>query len=406
MIDVTLVDPDLADRGTQVRRGLAMLVVVAVVSALLVAAGRGSFADTVEVRARLADAGGALVPGSDVKVDGVVVGRVTGLEGRQGDVTVGLRLKADQAKGLPAAVKARVMPATVFGTTYVDLVRPRRATADGDTLQAGAVVPQDRSTETVELQDALDSTERLLTAVRPSQLSTTLGALAQALDGRGDDVGQMVEDLDAYLARLGPRVPRLRQDLQLLSRNLTTLADVAPEALDAVRDALVTSRTIVERRRDLSTLIGGSADLVDEAERAAASLEDRFVRAVSQSTIVVGALFQRRAGLAASFTSFTAFAAKQASTFSDGPWMSTNVFIKTGDDAPYTAADCPRYGSLRGPRCGGGTAGGNGSSATADPDESVVREVRKVLESLRAAQDGGGVGSLLARPYLDEEDDR
>ncbi|MEH3033451.1 MAG: MlaD family protein [Aeromicrobium erythreum] len=126
MIDPTLVDQDLADRGTAARRGLAMLVALVVVGAVLVAAGRGAFSDGTDVTARLDDAGGALAPGSDVKVDGVVVGRVTSLRGGEGDARVGLRLDGDADEALTAGTTARIMPATVFGTTYVG---PRAAGA-------------------------------------------------------------------------------------------------------------------------------------------------------------------------------------------------------------------------------------------------------------------------------------
>ncbi|MEH3033450.1 MAG: MCE family protein [Aeromicrobium erythreum] len=155
------------------------------------------------------------------------------------------------------------------------------------------------------MQDALDSTERLLTAVRPAQLSATLGALAQALDGRGETLGLTIETLDRYLARLQPKVPLLREDLRLLARNLDTLADVSPDALDAVRDALVTSRTIVDRRRDLAAVLDTGGDLVVEAERLASDVETRFVRAVEQSAVVVSVMFERRTGFPASLLAFT-----------------------------------------------------------------------------------------------------
>ncbi|MEH3033449.1 MAG: hypothetical protein PGN07_05260 [Aeromicrobium erythreum] len=80
--------------------------------------------------------------------------------------------------------------------------------------------------------------------------------------------------------------------------------------------------------------------------------------------------------------------------------MSTEVYVKTGDDAPYTAKDCPRYGSARGPSCGGGSA--PATTRRADPDADVVGRVRDVLDALRSAARDDGVGGLLARPYLDE----
>ena len=403
MIDASLIDPDLASRGVLVRRGLVLLLVLVLGGALLLAYARGTFSDDVTVHAQLDDVGGALVPGSDVKVDGNVVGRVARIAAADEGVRLDLKVDHDQVEAIGGALRARVLPASVFGTTYVDLVRTG---AEGGALRAGQVIAQDTSTRTIELQDALDSTDRLLTSVRPAELSTTLGALAQALDGRGEQLGSTLEAVDSYLARLQPRLPLVREDLRLLARNLDTLADVSPDLLDATRDALVTARTVTAQRQQLTQLIAGSSDLVGEAGAAATSLQEPFVEAVDKSAFVVNTMFEERKGFPASLLAFTRFAAKQATTFDDGPYMSTNVFIKTGDDAPYTAADCPRYGDAAGPNCSGDSGGPAGSTpaATTTSDAALVAQLKSVLKDLEAVQDSGsnGVGELLAQPFLEE----
>lgn len=404
MIDASLIDRDLTDRGRLARGGVLLLLALLLVAAVLVAAGRGAFTRDLTVQAQLDDVGGALVPGSDVKVDGNVVGRVTRVESADGGARLTLQLHHASARRLPGGLQARILPASVFGTTYVDLVR--RGPSVGRHLRAGQVIAQDTSTRTVELQDALDSTDRLLSAVRPAELATTLGSLASALDGRGEQLGQTLEDVDAYLAKLQPRLPLVRDDLRLLARNLDTVADVAPDLLDATRDGLVTARTITARRAELTQLIGGSADLVGETQRAADALADPFVEAVSQSADVVHTMYGERAGFPASFLAFTRFAQKQSTTFSGGPWMSTDVFIKTGDDAPYTAADCPRYGTAAGPNCSSSSASASSDlPAPGGPDDAaLVAQIKGLLRSLDDVRAGGpdGVGALLARPYVTE----
>ncbi|RYI98975.1 MAG: MCE family protein, partial [Actinomycetales bacterium] len=86
MIDASLIDPDLTSRGVLVRRGLVLLLLLALAGALLLAYARGTFSDDVTVHAQLDDVGGALVPGSDVKVDGNVVGRVSRIGASDGGV--------------------------------------------------------------------------------------------------------------------------------------------------------------------------------------------------------------------------------------------------------------------------------------------------------------------------------
>ena len=47
----------------------------------------------------------------------------------------------------------------------------------------------------------------LLRTVQPAELNMTLNALATALEGRGERLGENLETLDAYLKRINPQIP-------------------------------------------------------------------------------------------------------------------------------------------------------------------------------------------------------
>ena len=55
----------------------------------------------------------------------------------------------------------------------------------------------------------------LLRTVQPAELNKTLNALATALEGRGEQLGENLETLDGYLKRLNPQIPALVEDLRL-----------------------------------------------------------------------------------------------------------------------------------------------------------------------------------------------
>lgn len=402
MIDPRFIDPDLDDRSTLVWRGAALLVVLLLVGCFVLAIGRGVFADDVRVSADVDDIGGSLTEGADVKLRGVIVGKVSGIEARGDGVRLTLTVGVDAAKGVPHGVRARILPASVFGTSYVDLVARGRAT--GDALAAGQVIEQDRSSETVELQDTLDSTYRVMKAVRPAELATTLSALAGAMRGRGAEVGDTVETLNTYLGRLDPQIPLVREDLRLLADNLTTLEQVSPDLFDAVESSLVTSRTIVTERAQLTSLLAGGTALVDESDRLLTDTERPLVDAIRQSAVVVDALYDERAGISGGFESFTGFARKASGTFDAGPWMKTNVYIGLGAGTPYTAADCPRFGSAVGD-CGGSAPSGIAAPRVpSSVDDALIREMKDRLTALDrdGATTRGGVGELLRRPYVGE----
>lgn len=401
MIEANFIHRDLDDRGTLVRRAMVLLVVLALVGAFLLAVGRGMFRDEVAVSADIDDIGGSLTTGADVKLHGVIIGRLTSITAHDGGVRLGLRLNRSESQRVPRGVEARILPASVFGTAYVDLVVPTRA--EPGHLVANQVIAQDQSTKTLELQDALDSTYRVMSAVKPAELATTLSAVATALDGRGAEIGTTIETLNNYLAKVDPQIPLLRKDLRLLAGSMSTFADVSPDLLDAVHDSLTTSQTIVAKRAQLTAIIAGGTSLVDEGNRLLTDQEQPFVDTITQAATVVDAMHDERAGISSGFRAFVEFANRAAKAFSTGPYMNTDVFIRTGGDAPYTAADCPRFGSAAGDNCpGGSTSTTSATPSNPDADAALITQMKSLLSDLDAsvAANPDGVGALLSQPYL------
>lgn len=395
-------------RGSLVQRGIATLIVLGLAVVAFMAAQGGLFSDRVDVAAQVDDIGGALVVGNDVKIRGAIVGRVTSIDARDGGVRLGLSIDPDEADRLPAEVTARILPATVFGTSFVDLVPPERS-AGGETLRAGAVIPQDPSTETRELQDALDTSYEILTAVEPARLATTLGAFAEALDGRGESLGTSLVTLDSYLERLEPQLPRVREDLQLLATNLTTIAEISPDLLDALENSFVTTRTIVDRQADLATVLTGGDALVDETQLLVAGNQQGLVKALDQSAPIVETMFDRRAGFSKTFDSLVELSTIGATSFTDpdsgaspGGFLETTVDIVVNTDLPYTGADCAVFGPQEyrayAPNCGSTTST---TSGPAD-DAGLVAEIQGLLAQLEAvaAADPNGIGDLLTRGFV------
>ena len=54
--------------------------------------------------------------------------------------------------------------------------------------------------------------------MQPAELNYTLTALATALEGRGEKIGENFEILDGYLKRTNPQLPALVEDLRLLGQ--------------------------------------------------------------------------------------------------------------------------------------------------------------------------------------------
>jgi phospholipid/cholesterol/gamma-HCH transport system substrate-binding protein len=187
---------------------------------------------------------------ADVKVRGVIVGEV--MEARSGPdgAVLTLGIKPDKIGQIPDNVTASILPKTLFGEKYVELVIPAETPTDAPKLKKG-----DRITQTalpIEVEKVLNDIYPLLRAVQPAELNYTLNALASALEGRGQAIGENIETLNSYLKRFNPQVPALVEDLRLLAKVSGTYADVAPQIAATLRNTVKTGNTLLSRQAKLN----------------------------------------------------------------------------------------------------------------------------------------------------------
>ena len=196
--------------------GLAYLVLIAALIVVSVMVYNKDFTSSVDVTLSAGDVGPALQSGADVEVRGVVVGAVTSISSNGHGAQVHMSVDPGQAKNLPSNVTAEVLPKTLFGQRYVDLVIP--ATPSGTHLSNGDVIKPVSSAAPTQLQDVFAHLLPVLQAVRPAKLAETLGAIAASLRNKGAELGQTIDLLSAYLKKFAPKVPAMVRDIQQFSQ--------------------------------------------------------------------------------------------------------------------------------------------------------------------------------------------
>ncbi|NYF59246.1 MCE family protein [Micromonospora purpureochromogenes] len=246
------------------RHRILGIVFVAVLTAALtgsVLQYRKAFTPVAWVTLRADRAGLQLNEGADVKVRGVVVGEVRSVGSTGAGAAIRLALDPRTTPLIPADVSARLLPKTLFGERYVELVPPTGGTAPP--IRDGAVIQQDRSRTAVELERVLDQALPLLQAVRPEQLAVTLGAISTALEGRGEQLGANITRLDAYLRELNPAMPTIAEDVRKLAVVLDSYDVALPDLLALLRDVTVTARTVVDQRDQLAAFLAETTATAD-----------------------------------------------------------------------------------------------------------------------------------------------
>ncbi|MFD4676698.1 MCE family protein [Lentzea sp. NPDC058450] len=233
--------------------GIAFLLAIAMFLSLTVALYKDAFSDYVKVTLKTDHIGNQLQTASDVKVRGLIVGSVKAVRTSGDGAELELALLPDKVEQIPANVSARLLPKTLFGERYVNLVLPQQKQA---AIANGAVIEQDRTSSAIELERVLDNLMPVLQAIQPEKLATTLTALSQALDGRGKPLGQTLVSLDSYLGELNPQLPALKESISKLADVANVYSDAAPDLLQALNDMTTTTKTVVDQRDNLLALYG------------------------------------------------------------------------------------------------------------------------------------------------------
>ena len=246
--------------GIRALTGLATLAVLAAIVALALGLFQGSFTKSTPVTVLSSRAG--LVMNTDAKVEmhGTQVGKVESIESRpNGQAVLHLAMNPSDLPLIPSNVLVEITSPTVFGAKFVDLVQPAQPSAQH--LHAGQVL--DGQHVTVEMNTIFQRLTSVLDNVDPAKLNETLGALAQALSGRGQKLGQAFSDLDSFLAKFDPSLAALSHDIAVLPAVTNAYADAAPDLIKTAANSATISKTIVDEQRNLDALLISAIGLAD-----------------------------------------------------------------------------------------------------------------------------------------------
>jgi phospholipid/cholesterol/gamma-HCH transport system substrate-binding protein len=330
--------------------GVAFVILLVAGLTLSVLQYKKTFTPVDWVTLRADRTGMQLNPGAEVKLRGVVVGEVREIGTDGGGARLRLALNPDLTPMIPAAVTARLLPKTLFGERYVALIPPPGEA--GPALRPGAVIGQDRTAAGVELERVLDEALPLLQAVDPETLAATLGALATALDGRGDRTGEDLVTADRYLADLNRSMPTIAEDVRRLAAVLDIYDAALPDLLSILRDTTVTMNTVVDQRAQLATFLADTTGVADTTTAFLTRHGDQLIRVGAVSRPVLELLAEYAPEYPCLTRGLVALKPRVSEVFSTGRMHITLEVTKDGGKYER-GRDEPVYGAKDGPRCYG-----------------------------------------------------
>jgi phospholipid/cholesterol/gamma-HCH transport system substrate-binding protein len=343
--------------GATARRrtaGIVFLLVPALLAWLAVAVYDKKFTDEATVTVDTGSAGNEMHQGADVKMRGVVVGRVSAIHADGAGARLTLAIDPGKLHQIPAGVTAQMLPTTLFGERFVALVPPAGAPAGGPTLTDRTTIAQDRSTDALELQQVLDNVMPLLTAVQPQKLAATLDAVATALDGRGEELGTTLVRLDRYLTRLNPQLPALTDDIKQLVTVSRTYAAAAPDIVQALTDFTKTSGTIAQKQADLSTVYGSATATSQDLTSYLRQNKDNLIHLAADSRGTLQLLAQYAPSFPCTLRTLADFVPamdKALGKGTDQPGLHVDVTAVASRGKYVAGKDTPVYDATGGPQC-------------------------------------------------------
>jgi phospholipid/cholesterol/gamma-HCH transport system substrate-binding protein len=330
--------------------GVINIVTVSLLIAFSIAVYDKKFTNSTTVTVMADRAGLQLSRFGDVRLHGALVGHVKGIasNGKQAEIT--LALSPGAARTIPGNVSVQILPTTLFGRNYLELVPPMSGTAAAP-LRDGSVIPAKRVTTNVELQSILANLFPLLRSVRPADLNATLYAISHALQGKGDQLGDTFETLDDYLNRINVELPTLRKDLQLLSQVSKTYELAAPDLIRLLRNATVTARTLVDKQGDLNRALGSLTGLARTTRVTLKENEKGLIAQTRSGRPLLALLDTYAPELPCTITGLDRQIPNAKNVFNDGIIHQT-LELGAPQRSAYTTADAPAYGEVgHGPWC-------------------------------------------------------
>ncbi|MBB5810668.1 MCE family protein [Streptomyces collinus] len=327
--------------------GVVFIAVLALLLSLSVAVYRQAFTPVVRITLEADSLGNQLDPRADVKLRGLLVGEVREVRADGTKATLDIALKPEHVAHIPSDVHARLLPKTLFGEKYVDLIAPRGSS--GRPIRAGDVITQDRTRVGIEVQQLMNDLLPLLRTVQPGKLNATLSAFATALEGRGDRIGDNLTRVEAYLRRLNPHLPSLKEDIARFADVAEMYGDAAPDLMEILRNTVTTSRTIVEQKDRLAAALTTTATVAGTAEGFLDANGDRLITLgrVSRPTLELFARYSPQYPCLLAGLVRQEKASEEA--FRGGKMHITLEVVRP--QGAYEPGEEPRYGERAGPNC-------------------------------------------------------
>jgi virulence factor Mce-like protein len=290
---------------------ILLLVLLAFNTASLPVIGGGTV-----YRAQFSEAAG-LKPDDPVRVAGVKVGQVEGLQLEDGAVTVEFRVKdAFVGDRSEAAIKIE----TVLGAKYVALVPRGEQELDPD-----QAIPLERTASPYDVVEAFAGLSSTVDQIDTGQLAASFETLSETLSGTPDEVRTSLDGLARLSQTISSRDEQLQQLLSATRDVTQVLADRNGEFTQLIVDSNTLLTEVQERRQLIDSILSNTQTLSQQLAGLVQDNTEALTPALTQLSTVTDILSRNREQLGATVADLAPFVRVFTNTLGNGRWFDSFV---------------------------------------------------------------------------------
>ncbi|ORB32069.1 virulence factor Mce family protein [Mycolicibacterium parafortuitum] len=304
------------DDSNPLRTGIFGIVLVACL--VLVSFGYSSlpfFPQGKPYEAYFADAGG-IIPGNEVNVSGIVVGKVTdvALAGDAAKITFTVNRDVKVGDQSLVAIKTD----TVLGEKSL-AVTPK---GGGDST----VIPLGRTTTPYTLNTALQDLGQNVSELDKPKFEQALQTITDSLKEATPQLRSALDGVTSLSRSLNARDEALAQLLGHAKNVSDTLAERSGQVNQLITDGNLLFAALDERRQALSNLIAGIDDVSEQISGFVADNRREFKPALEKLNLVLDNLLERREHLSEALKRLPAYATALGEVVGSGPGFQINLY--------------------------------------------------------------------------------
>ncbi|AHC27316.1 MULTISPECIES: MCE family protein [Mycobacteriaceae] len=305
----------IAERNRAAVGAVGTLVLVAVVAAAFSYDKLPVIKGTSDYTAYFAEAGG-IKPGSDVRVSGYGVGRVSSvtLEGTK----VLVEFTVDDDVELGDRTEAAIKTETVLGTKMLELTPQGDGELDG-------TIPLERTTSPYDLPTALGDLTTTISGLDTTQLSTALSTLAETFQNTPADLKLALEGVAQFSDTLNTRDAQLRTLLADADKVTGVLAKRSDQIASLVVNANALLAELLSQRDSVDAFMGNLAAASAQLSGLVADNREQLQPALDKLNGVLSILDNRKQELQRTLYLLRRYAMSFGEVLGSGPFFKASL---------------------------------------------------------------------------------